>query len=708
MLAWTNRYWDWIGLVWLSLITFFVAFQVTPADLWAPIHTDGDLLQACRLLKSSCLEGSYYRVHDLGAPFVADHYGFPETFVIHLPLVWLLRRFTSNIYLIYNLLSLTTYVAAALACYVVLLRIGCLAIPSLFISWIYAFLPNHLERYDHYGISLYAAAPLVVLYALRCQRGERLRTGEVVLAPLCGLCGPYPAIFGCLTLLCGGFLGCLSQRRLRPMIPAVGLCALISAAFLLVLAPALRHQGPDQAVLPQRSPSDLAQWSLALDHLLLPAHARSVHPLHPISDRYYQNFPPPPEPNEAPYLGLFAMVGALGLILNVWRAHSYMPHLRGLCWLLFLVGTTAGLGQMFTLIVGTTIRCYNRISFHVAFVALAALTLHLSQFRWTSKRTALLGLLATLGILEQILSSPNRHPQEARQSVASDQRFVEQLEQAVAPHAMVWQLPYVAYPESPQAFREGDYGLGRGYAVSRQIHWSWGCLKGNRQERAQAAFSRLPLTRQVSILKETGFAGLVVERRGYADAGLKVESQLKLLGMSPQLTSPDSHLVFYPLASSTVDPATAANLFEQRVWEAAWQGGRIRFDRPGWGRLFCRGGWAEPEPEGAWSSGSSCWLFLPRLAQSPERVQLRLVLTPLLADRYQEIEVWQGSTRLGGWSFHDPIVHQVTFAARLPALLEVRVKRPTKPTSLGGTDTRPLGIQLHSLLVGQGVAQDDP
>ena len=699
MLAWTNRHRGWIGLVWLSLITFFVAFQITPAQLWAPIHTEGDVLQACRLLKSSCLEGSYYRVQDLGAPFVADHYGFPETFVIHLPLVWALSRLTSNIYLIYNLLYLATYLAAALACYAVLLRLGCLATPSFLVSWIYAFLPNHLERYDHYGISLYATAPLIILYALRCQRGERLSAGEIALAPLCGLCGPYPAIFGCLTLLCGGFLGCVSQRRLRPMLPAVGLCALISTAFLLVLAPALRNQSPDQAIVPQRSPSDLAKWSLALDHLMLPAHARSVHPLFPISSRYYQNFPPPLEPNEAPYLGLFAIVGALGLILNQWRPHPDVPHLRGLCWLLFLIGTTAGLGQIFTLVVGTTIRCYNRISFHLAFVVLAALTLHLSQIAWTRKRTAFLCVLACLGIAEQILSSPNRHPSEAQQSVTSDRRFVEQLEQKIAPHAMVWQLPYVAYPESPQAFQEGDYGLGRGYAVSRQIHWSWGCLKGNRQERAQAAFSRLPLTRQLSLLKETGFAGLVLERRGYADAGKKVETQLRQLGLSPQVVSPDGHLVFYPLLSPSVEPATAAKIFEQRIWEEAWLGGRIDFGLQGWGRLFCRSGWADPEPQGSWSAAKSCWLFLPRLPGQPETVQLRLLLTPFLASDEQSIEVWQETSRLGSWSFHDPIVHQVSFAARLPALLEFRVKRPTKPTSMGGTDTRPLGFQLHSLQV---------
>ena len=242
-----------------------------------------------------------------------------------------------------------------------------------------------------------------------------------------------------------------------------------------------------------------------------------------------------------------------------------MPHLRGLCWLIFLIGTTAGLGQIFTLAVGTTIRCYNRISFHLAFVVLAALTLHLSQIAWTRKKTALLCVLACLGIAEQILSSPNRHPEEAQQSVASDRRFVERLEQTVAPHAMVWQLPYVAYPESPQAYQEGDYGLGRGYAVSRQIHWSWGCLKGNRQERAQAAFSRLPLTRQISILKETGFAGLVLERRGYADAGLEVERQLKHQGLRPQLISPDGPLVFLPLGSAAIEPTRAANLFEQRI-----------------------------------------------------------------------------------------------------------------------------------------------
>jgi phosphoglycerol transferase len=700
VLAWTNRHKGWIGLLWLCLISFFAAFEIMPWEMGYPIHTQGDVLQACRLLKSSCIEGSYYEVHDLGAPFVADHYGFPETFVIHLPLIWMLSQVTSNIYLIYNLLYLTTYLAAALACYAILLRLGCLPLPALLISWIYAFLPNHIERYDHYGISLYATAPLIIWYCLRLQRGQKLTIGELVLAPLCGLCGPYPAIFGCLTLLCGGFLGCLAQRRPHPMLPAIGLCALISAAFLLVLAPALRNQSPEQAILPHRSPSDLAKWSLALDHLLLPAHARSAHPLYPISGRYYQNFPPPVEPNEAPYLGLFSIVAGTGLVLNLWRPHGDMQHLRGLCWMIFLVGTTGGLGQIFTLVVGTTIRCYNRISFHLAFVVLAALALHLSQQRWTGKKSALLVLLATLGLVEQILSSPHRHPRETQRSVASDRQFVSQLEQTVAAHAMIWQLPYVAYPESAQAFQEGEYGLGRGYAVSKQIHWSWGCLKGNRQERTQAAFARLPMDRQLAILKETGFAGLVVERRGYADGGQAIEAELQQLGLAPRQVSPDRQLVFYPLHSPAVDPLEAPRIFEERVWEAAWLGGEIHFDLKGWGPLFSRGGWSDPEPQGTWSTNRRCWLFLPRLAQQPETAHIRLSLTPFLASGgWQEIEIFQGSKRLGAWSFHDPIRHRVDFSAQLPATLEIRVRRPTRPTSMGGVDTRPLGFMLHRMQI---------
>ena len=694
-----NRVWHWIVLIGLCLGTFFAAFEITPGQLGEPIVAGGDLLQACRFLKSSMVEGSYYRVHDLGAPFVAEHYGFPETFVIERPLVWLCSPFTNNIYLIYNLLYLFTYVSAALACFAVLRSLGCRPWPSLFLSWVYAYLPNHIERYDHYGISFYATAPLVVWYALACQRGRRIRPSEWILAPLCGLCGPYPAYFGCLTILCGAFLGCLYRRSFRPLKPALGLCSIITLTFLLVLAPALGNQKPEQAFLPHRSPSDLLRWSLSLDHLLLPAHARKVHPLYPISDRYYQNFPPPEEPNEAPYLGLLGIVGGIGLVLGLWRSHRFMPHLRRLCWSLFLIGTAGGLGQLFSLLLGTSIRCYNRLSFHLAFVLLAALGLQWSRKRWKPARIGLMGLLITLGVLEQILSTTHHIPSEAQTSVLSDRQFVDQLESVVPAHAMIWQYPYVPYPENPPAYQEGYYGLGRCYAVSHQIHWSWGCLKGNPQEKAQAALNRLPLARQVAILVETGFAGITVERRGYADGGQAFEAQLNQLGLSPRLVSPDKNLVFFPLASASMEPTEAAERFQQRIWEATWNGGLIDCGPSGWGTVFTRAGWDDPEPDGTWSTSQSNWLFLPQLSGVPKQVRVEAQLTPMLKDGNQSLEIYQGPERLGVWSFTEHKRYTLDFAAVLPATLRFEIKSPRRPSSMGGQDTRALGVQLHQLQV---------
>ena len=654
-------------------------------------------------MKSLLFEGSYYLSPSLGAPYVAEHYGFPETFVIHYPFIWLLSQFTSNIYLIYNLVYLSTFVVVALVARTVLLWMGCHPAVSLLASWLYAFLPNHLERYDHYGIAFYAAAPLTVWFALRCCRGESPTRKELALLPFLGLCGPYPAAFACIMLMLGGLLGSLSLKRLRPLLAATGMTALVTATFLLILAPGLSGVQSGEAALPDRQPHHITRWSMRLSHLILPAHARPTHPLYPVSQAHYLDFPPPEEKTEAPYLGLVTVLAVLGLLLKFWKEHPDQEHLRQLFLLLFLLGTTGGLGELFTLIIGLRIRCYNRLSFHLAFVALAALAVYLSRLPWSRTRILLLCGLATLGMFEQVVSTP-RIPEEelrlAQESVSSDRELIAQMEKSLPAGAMIWQLPHVGYPESARAYLEGTYGMGRGYAVSSSLHWSWGSLKGGPQGRIHDSFARMPIEEQLPILKEVGFAGVLVERRGYPDNGETVEGELKELGLEAGLQSPDGHLAFYPLMGSQPVSANSAELFEMRVWHAAWGDGQIDFSERGTGRLFARSGWGEPELEGRWSIGNKAWLYFPNLSGAPQRVRLKLAVTPFPdLHNYQGIEIYREDEFLGKWEFSARTPAEMVVEVTLPARLELRVKSPFAPSERGETDVRRLGVLLQKVTV---------
>ncbi|MBX3169017.1 MAG: hypothetical protein KF760_16535 [Candidatus Eremiobacteraeota bacterium] len=688
-------------LSFLCLATFFLGYEIWPWQLGNPVDLQGDVLQCTRLLKSVTEPGGEYRCQFLGAPFIAEHYGFPDPFVIHHPLLWLLSLVTKNIYLVLNLILLLTFWSAGLVAYEVLLRLGCRSAVAVPIAWIYASLPNHLERYDHWSLAFYASAPLAILYAVRCLRGERLSRLELLLAPLCGLFGAYFAFFSYFIVLAAGLLGAWFRRSLYPLRPAFQVCTLIGLAFLLALWPALKGKSADSAFMPPRQPTDLTRWALNLDRLVLPAHSRKGHPLYKIARRYYANFPAPSETDESPYLGVLAVLGALVLFLGRGKNQPDFPHLRVLATVIFLTATVGGFSELFTLVIGPAIRCYNRISFYLAFVLLAALALRLQQVRWTRGRWLALGLISLLGFIDQLTSVPRRSPSRWAEQVRSDREFVAALEARLPRSARLWQYPYVAYPETPPLFQEGYYGLGRCYSVSSKLHWSWGALRGSSQERFQSAFTTLALPQQLELLRQTGFAGLTVERRAFPDNGAELEAQLHSLGLKPEVQSPDGFLVYYPLdKAATVDQAESQRIFENKLIELSWNDGKIDFGRGGWGNLYLRAGWSDPEDSGYWTVQKSGFVRLPCPPGQHSAVGLKILIYPYIGrPKVQRLQIFQAGERLAWFEFRTGKHHWIHFNAKLPALLELRVERPTQPSFEFESDTRSLGVKLERLEV---------
>lgn len=688
-------------LSFLCLATFFIGYDIWPWELGNPVDLQGDVLQCTRLLKSVTEPGGEYSCRSLGAPFIAEHYGFPDPFVIHHPLLWMLSLLTHNIYLVLNLILLLTFWSAGLVAYEVLLRLGCrsqLAVP---IAWLYASLPNHLERYDHWSLAFYASAPLAILYGVRCLRGEPLTRMELLLAPLCGLFGAYFAFFSYFIVLAAGVLGAIFRRSFYPLRPALQVCTLIGLAFLLALTPALRGKSADSAFMPPRQPTDLTRWALNLDRLILPAHSRKGHPLHKVARRYYANFPAPKEADESPYLGVLAVLGALVLFFSRGKNQPDFPHLRALAAVIFLTATVGGFSELFTLVIGPAIRCYNRISFYLAFVLLAALALRLQQIRWTRGRWVALGGLILLGFIDQLTSVQRRSPAQYAGQVRSDREFVAALEGRLPQAARIWQYPYVAYPETPALFREGDYGLGRCYSVSKKLHWSWGALRGSSQERYQSAFTSLPLAQQLQLLRETGFAGVTVERRAFPDQGEDFERQLQALGLKSDVQSPDGFLVYYPLDKvAAVDQAESQRIFENKLIEISWNRGKIDFGQGGWGNLYLRAGWSDPEDSGYWTVQKSGFLRLPCPPGQRPDVGLEMLIYPYIGrPKVQRLQILQDGHRVAWFEFRKGKPHWIHFNVRLPALLELRVERPTQPSYEFESDTRSLGIKLERLEV---------
>ncbi len=94
------------------------------------------------------------------------------------------------------------------------------------------------------------------------------------------------------------------------------------------------------------------------------------------------------------------------------------------------------------------------------------------------------------------------------------------------PGSMVWQMPFVPYPETPPVYDLQDYQLLRPYLHTKTLRWSYGAMKGRETSRWQEALSRRPLPEAVRKLAFVGFAGIYLDRAGFTDHGAAVEKQL--------------------------------------------------------------------------------------------------------------------------------------------------------------------------------------
>ena len=122
-----------------------------------------------------------------------------------------------------------------------------------------------------------------------------------------------------------------------------------------------------------------------------------------------------------------------------------------------LLATVGGIGSLFAFYVSPQIRGYNRISVYIAFFSLFAVVLGLDSLAQRAVRSKLgrglfygsLGPLLVLGILDQ--TSPAYVPlySQRQADYASDADFIQRIESSAPWGAMIFQLPYMPFPEGP-------------------------------------------------------------------------------------------------------------------------------------------------------------------------------------------------------------------------------------------------------------------
>ena len=570
------------GIV-VSLLGAAWVLKLWRADLKIPLAYIGDSLVYSAFIKGIVDNGWYFHNNQIGIPSGLHMYDFPLPDNLHFVLLKFLSLFSSNHGLIINLFFLLTFPLTTVASLYVFRHFGTGYLPALLGSLLYAFIPYHFFRGEvHLFYSAYYLVPLMVMVILwvyldKLQLVQRsagktklqLRNGRLVFSVLVAIMiassGAYYSFFGCFLLLVAGLIALIRTRSVSPMVTSIVLVAVMGLTVAVNLAPSIiyyRQHGAPQSII--RDPIDAETFGIKISQLLLPVTGHRVPSLAHLKHTY--NRGPVTNETDTATLGLTGSIGfllLLAVLFGVWRTSRYdsqpsadlLRPLSELNLAALLLGTVGGFSSLFALLVSPQIRSYNRISVYIAFFCFFAIVLLVDGFaqRRVRSRAAKLAfgagicLLVVVGTLDQTskIFIPDYAKLDAEYRENAD--FVGQIEQTVPANSMIFQLPYVPFPEHPPMHEMTDYDHLKAYLHSSSLRWTYGAIKGREGDLWQRSVSRLPLPKFVESLSFAGFNGIYVDRYGYADKGAAAEAELSSLLATRPITSNSGRLALFPL-----------------------------------------------------------------------------------------------------------------------------------------------------------------
>lgn len=573
----------------LSIILLTCVLQLWQADLRVPIMPNaGDTLFNLMCIKGLKGSGWYFHNKFLGAPFGLDLYDLPIADSLHLLILKILVLLFKDSAIALNLYFIAIFPLNAIAACFVFRRLKISRLVSIVISLLYAFLPYAFFRgQDHLFLTAYFTIPLITLVCLSLWsnnlpflstdknfksqfRWQTITNRQslfcILVCLVLGSTGVYYAFFGCLFIAVASLSAFIYKRDKLVLLSALILITIIFSSFFLNILPSLIYiyQNGANLEVAQRDLLDTELFGLKITNLLLPI-AKHRFAFSTNSVAQYQQAS---NGNESTFsaLGIIASIGFLSLLfrsvfLGIHTAKEkpssiIYDQIALLNISAILFGMVGGFGTLFALLVTPLIRGTTRISIFIAFFSLLAIALFVDstdkQYVKSKRNKVIFNLVMIGGLLLGILdqTSPAFVPNYLVQKneYLNDKSFVRSIERTLAPYSMIFQLPYVPFPENPPLNLMNDYDLFKGYIHSENLRWSYGAMKG-RNMNWHKTLSEFPLDSLLQRISVLGFEGIYIDRYGYADLATKIERKLEdYLEIKP-IISQNKRLAFFNISN---------------------------------------------------------------------------------------------------------------------------------------------------------------
>ncbi len=671
-----------------------------------------------------------------GYPFGSELYDFPTSDSGNFLIIKLLMQIFESPFAVSNIFFLSTYPVVFVVSFQVMKWLGLQRHWAYAAAAIFTFLPFHQMRFAHLLYTMYFAVPLFFYFAYSAASGDAFGPGKskdklrwfgecAVLAMLASF-GVYNAAFAVILITFAGLFNAVEQRRYLAVLNVIPWIVAIALGVLLNLLPNIVNWAfvGKSAEVAHRLPSEAEFYGIKIIQMLVPIPNHFLSFLADIG-RWYVATAPLVNENRTAVLGLAGSVGVLlaGVVLiRKLTTTGYDRRMTIVAYILIVAlffGVIGGGGAIFAYAVSPMLRGWNRISPFIAFAAITLLFLHL---QWLDSRLSMTrrvvwiaplaaAFIALVGIADQTGRRCDECLSTNRVTYAGDRAFIELIEGIIPPGSAIYQLPYSAFPEVPVRNRMLPYEHFLLTANSAHLKSNYGVMKSYPGDLFYRELEGLPLTVQIEVLRRLGFAGLWINKKGYADNGVEIIGEAsRLLGRMPDAESSNGDVVFFVLPNAKhvdvtgmrdVDIIELAGVKELSTGSSSQVmiGSQFAFNEPALPRFIKSvSGLSVAEQWGRWSDANiSPSAGIEFASALPENVKLRLELKPFGPNANQPITIRFGdhTEKFILKPGNNVVVLEIARSGTPVTEIELNPFSPVAPESLGlSEDKRKLGVGL--------------
>ena len=576
-----------ISIVLCSVFLFWI-MDLWSADLTIPFTYGGDALLESALIKGLIDNGWVLHNSFTGMPFGTFFYDYPLNSNLDFIIMKIIALFYPNWAATMNIYYILTFPLTVVTSLFVFRKLNISPLPAIAGSLLFTFVPYHFLRGEpHLTLSAYYIIPLIVLVIfwifedqfllssfqeIREFSVSRLWNYKTIVSILiclgAGSVFIYYPFFACFFFVIAGFCAAIFHKKWHPFLNAVILVAIIVICVAMWNLPTIvyQHDYGKNIGVASRSPQESEIYGLKIAQLLVPIPGNRIPLFSYIGQEYLKTTPIPSEGAMA-VLGVVGSIGFIILILWIFF-HSFskfsifndelskkINQLSILNLSAVLLATVGGFGTLLAYLIFPDIRAYNRISIFIAFFSILVIVLLLDygiqKYSISkTKKWIMLGCIVAIllfGIYDQTSENFIPNYNGTKLAFMNDDQFIKNIEMTFPNDTMVFQLPYVPFPENPPVNNMADYDLFRAYLHSNNIHWSYGTMKGRYGDLWQQDITQKSTNEMIKSIAFAGFNGIYIDSYGYPDNGAQlIENISTILGTTP-IFSEDHRLYFFDM-----------------------------------------------------------------------------------------------------------------------------------------------------------------